>query len=643
MPWTSSSWRLLLSSSRLWYVVLVLNVCITDALAGGAPVGRVQFNRDIRPILSDKCFLCHGPDRASRKADLRLDLRTDALAAHDGGPAIVPGRSSDSELVRRIVSDDADEQMPPKASGQKISPREVELLKRWIDEGAEYQLHWSFIPPQRPPVPELTAPELTAPKLAAPESSAPKLRPGQGTLNAIDVFVRARLRTEGLEPAGETDKTTLLRRVTFDLTGLPPTPEEVDDFLADSSPSAYERVVDRLLNSPRYGERMATAWLDAARYADTNGYQSDEQRVMWRWRDWVIEAFNRNQPFDEFTIEQLAGDLLPNPRLDQLIATGFNRNHRANSEGGIIPEEFLVEYAVDRLDTTATVWLGLTIGCARCHDHKYDPITQKDFYRLLAFFNNVPEQGKVTRVGNPPPMIKAPTPEIEAESKRLDAALTTAANAWRDLAPQLAVAQAQWEKSFAADADQDAVESLVSHFKLDGDVRDALGKQTAGKFVGGSSAFAPGQIAEAAQFKGDRFIDAGDAVELADVGACSYGAWIYPKTRDSMAVLSRMDEDTDYIGYDLFLARGKVQADLVAPPARRLDPRGDQRTTSSERLASCAGDVRRFTIGQRGADLRRRRGAETFDLVRHAQPGDQGHPAPADWRARDRQPVPWAD
>ncbi|HWC88534.1 MAG TPA: DUF1553 domain-containing protein, partial [Pirellulales bacterium] len=382
-----------------------------------------------------------------------------------------------------------------------------------------------------------------------------------GAINPIDHFIRARLESQRLEPAAEGDKPTLLRRVTFDLTGLPPTPAEVDAFLADASPEAYDKVVDRLLASPRYGERMATNWLDAARYADTNGYQSDEQRQMWRWRDWVIEAFNRNLPFDQFTIQQLAGDLLPHPTLDQIVATGFNRNHRANSEGGIIAEEFLVEYAVDRLDTTATVWLGLTIGCARCHDHKYDPITQKEFYQLLAFFNNVPEQGKVTRVGNAPPMIQAPTLAVEQEIQRLDAALASAEAAWQAMRPDLAAAQRAWEKTFSGDAPV-VIENLAVHFDLDGQLVDAQGKHTAAKPIGSPPAFAPGRLGKAAKFNGNQFLDAGDLASFGESAKFSYAAWIRPEGTGPMAVLSRMDQDESYLGYDLFVDGGKVQADL---------------------------------------------------------------------------------
>ncbi len=338
----------------------------------------VEFNRDIRPILSDNCFQCHGPDHAQRKADLRLDVEASAKANVDGAAPITPGKLDESEFYRRITSDDPDEHMPPAASGKKLSSTQIELIARWIREGAAWQKHWSFIPPQRP--------------------ATPPVRDTAWLRNPIDAFVLARLEQAGLSPSPQADKTTLIRRVTLDLTGLPPTPEEVDAFAADNAPDAYDRVVDRLLRSPRYGERMAVRWLDAARYADTNGYQTDGVRYMWRWRDWVIEAFNRNMPFDRFTIEQLAGDMLAGATLDQRIATGFNRNHRGNAEGGIIPEEYAVEYVVDRVDTTATVWLGLTLACARCHDHKFDPITQREFYQLFAFFNNVPEKGRAIKV-----------------------------------------------------------------------------------------------------------------------------------------------------------------------------------------------------------------------------------------------------
>ncbi|HMX27936.1 MAG TPA: DUF1549 domain-containing protein, partial [Blastocatellia bacterium] len=332
----------------------------------------IDFNRDIRPILSDKCFACHGPDATTKKIKLRLD--SEAAATADlgrGRRAVVPGDIENSQLVRRITAADEAMRMPPADSGHKLTDAEIRLLTEWIRQGAKWQQHWAFVPPVKPSLPQVQ------------NKSWPK--------NEIDYFVLARLEREGLQPSPEADRATLIRRLSFDLTGLPPTPAEIDDFLKDQSPKAYEKVVDRLMASPRYGERMAFRWLDAARYADTNGYQIDGDRTAWRWRDWVIEAFNANKPFDQFIIEQLAGDLLPNPTLDQRIATAFNRNHRLNAEGGIVPEEYRIEYVVDRVDTTATVLMGLTLGCARCHNHKFDPFTQREYYQLSAYFNSIDE------------------------------------------------------------------------------------------------------------------------------------------------------------------------------------------------------------------------------------------------------------
>lgn len=329
----------------------------------------VRFGIDVLPILSDNCFYCHGPDEKHREADLRLDVRESAIE-HE---AIVPGKGAASELVRRILSTDPDEQMPPPASNRKLTTEQIALLKRWIDEGAVWGKHWAYETPVRPSLPQVK--NKTWPK------------------NPIDYFVLARLEREELKPSPEADKATLLRRVTLDLTGLPPTVDEVTAFVRDDSPDAYERIVDKLLASPRYGERWAWDWLDAARYADSSGYQGDPERTMWPWRDWVVRALNDNMPYDAFTVRQLAGDLLPNATLEQKLATGFNRNHMFNAEGGRIAEETRVENVMDRTETTGTVWLGLTVGCARCHDHKFDPLTNREYYRLYAYFNNTSESG----------------------------------------------------------------------------------------------------------------------------------------------------------------------------------------------------------------------------------------------------------
>jgi hypothetical protein len=382
-------------------------IVVSSVVAGGSPPGLAaaeaapRFDRDIRPILSNKCFACHGPDAGKRQAGLRLDEREAAFAPADSGePPIVPGRPDESELVRRIFSDDESEQMPPPESNRQLSQPEKELLREWIAAGADWQAHWSFVAPKRP--------------------EPPAVEPAGRARNPIDQFILARLQAAGLEPAPEADRPTLLRRLSFDLTGLPPTPAELDAFVADASPDAHEKVVDRLLASPHYGERMALEWLDAARFADTHGYHLDSGRDMTAWREWVIEAFNANLPFDRFTVEQLAGDLLPGATLAQQIASGFNRNHMINFEGGAIPEEYHNAYLVDRVNTTATVWLGLTLACTQCHDHKYDPFTQKEFYQLYAFFHNVPENGLDGAQGNAAPLVKAPTPEQQEKLAALD-------------------------------------------------------------------------------------------------------------------------------------------------------------------------------------------------------------------------------
>lgn len=361
----------------------------------------VSFNRDVLPILSDACFNCHGPDPETREGDLRLDIEDEAKAL-----AIVPGKPEKSDLIERIFHDDPEDVMPPPDSRRKLTDDEREILRQWIKEGAIWEKHWAFVKPETPPLPKTSQPDWAR--------------------NPIDHFILHTLDQNKLAPSPEASREKILRRVSLDLTGLPPTLDEMEAFLADKNPQAYERAVDRLLASPRFGETMALPWLEAARFADTDGYQFDGPRFMWRWRDWVIDAYNSNKPFNEFTIEQLAGDLLPNATLDQKIATGFNRNHRYNSEAGIVAEEYLLENAVDRVDTTSTVWLGLTVGCARCHDHKYDPISQKDYYQLISFFNNIPEFGRAVKAGNSEPYIPAPTKPQQVKLKELESKVAEA-------------------------------------------------------------------------------------------------------------------------------------------------------------------------------------------------------------------------
>ncbi len=388
----------------------------------------VNFSRDVQPILAENCYFCHGPDAKKRKADLRLDTREGAYRTDSGDPVIKPGDSAASELIRRITSTNPKEQMPPPKSNRKLTPEQVALLKRWIDAGAPWGEHWAFAKLERPALPPLT------PNPSPPRGEGSRVPPSplggeglgvRGFSHPIDLLVQARLAKEGLTLAPQAPRETLLRRVTLDLTGLPPTPEEVDSFLKDTASDAYEKVVDRLLASPAYGERMAWDWLDAARYADSNGYQGDGDRTMWPWRDWVVDAFNRNLPYDQFTVWQLAGDLLPQATFEQKLATGFCRNHMINGEGGRIAEENRVEYVMDMAETAGTVWLGLTLNCCRCHDHKFDPLSQRDYYGMFAFFNQTP----VTGGGGDPQ--SAPNLEVLSDEDKAKLAVLQAAVAER--------------------------------------------------------------------------------------------------------------------------------------------------------------------------------------------------------------------
>jgi hypothetical protein len=550
---------------------------------------QVQFSRDIRPILSDKCYKCHGPSK--QEAGLRLDMEGSARAELESGArAVVPGDPRKSDLIAMLTLEDPEARMPKDA--EPLAPREIELLRLWIAQGAKWQGHWSFEAPKRPAVPAASS----------------------WARNPIDAFVLAKLQQEGLSPSPEADRATWLRRVSLDLVGLPPTPAEVDAFIADKSPKAHETVVDRLLASPRYGERMAYPWLEAARYADSNGYQSDGERHMWRWRDWVIEAFNSNKPFDKFTVEQLAGDLLPNATRDQVIATGFNRNHRGNSEGGVIPEEFATEYVIDRVDTTATVFLGLTAGCARCHSHKYDPLTHKEFYQLYSYFNNIPEYGKARRQGNSAPYIKAPTREQEPKLAQLDSSLAAAKKTFAGMEGQLRAAQTTWEKAVAASTPVPWGPSygLVAYYPLDGKLEAPVsvtqprtgtaggrgGAGGRGAFGGGVTApgtgpaggaagtggaagaqaqpaatgpltaqngeaqFKAGRVGQAATFDGKRFVQGEDIIGFGSFGyyddKYSMTAWINPAAATG-AIITRNADVFEPTGHGLNLFEGHVQ------------------------------------------------------------------------------------
>ncbi len=398
----------------------VIGVCLLFVSANRvhAETGEINFSRDIRPILSDKCFQCHGPDESKQESGLRLDDRKDALEpAESGARAIVPNHPDASEVIKRIVARDAASVMPPPSSQKVLTAAEIELLRKWIAEGAKYEGHWGFTAPERSQVPVLPEFELADSKTTADFDSKAWMK------NPIDRFILSRIYESELKPNSQATKETLVRRVALDLTGLPPTPSEIDAYLQDKSEDAYERMVDRFFASTHYGERMALNWLDYARYADSNGFQSDGSRDIWGWRDWVINAYNANIPYDQFTVEQLAGDMLPNATPEQIIATGFNRNHRLNGEGGRIVEEWFVETVIDRVETTGLTWLGLTFNCCRCHDHKYDPISQKEFYQLFAFFNSVDEQGVLAPAGkngeNTPPLFYMRTAaHVEEIAKR---------------------------------------------------------------------------------------------------------------------------------------------------------------------------------------------------------------------------------
>ncbi len=469
----------------------------------------LSYNRDIRPILSDQCYQCHGPDPNNRQAGLRLDTEEAAKAAlKNGHRALVAGDPSSSEVFRRVTHSSKALRMPPAYAGREALPAaHIAKLKRWIEHGANYEAHWSFLPPKKAIVP-----------------------PG---VHPIDYFVNAKLSQAGLAANPAAPPEALLRRLSFDLTGLPPTPSELQAFLADPSPRAYEKQVDRLLASPRFAERIAWRWLEAARYADTNGYQSDGVRDMFRWRDWVIEAFQSNKPFDRFIVEQLAGDLLPNPTLDQQIATAFHRNHRTSAEGGIVPEEFRTEYVADRAETTSTVFLGLTLGCARCHDHKYDPIPQKDFYRLFAYFNNLPEKGLVYNWGNEEPLIPAPTRDQQARLAQLNSNLAAAELAVHKLEPKISRLQAKWSATLTAQEHWQPHEAL------------AFEKSAPQHFNGKTfDEIKPGPVV------------------FNYLSPFTFSAWIEPQ-KDTGAVLGIAEDYDEGNGHALLLMKGKLRLHVV--------------------------------------------------------------------------------
>ncbi len=523
-------------------VLSALGLAVLPLNYAEAATGPVQFNRDVRPILSENCFHCHGPDPGTRKAGLRLDTKEGFFEATDKRPAtVVSGKSGESPLFQRLITQDPDDLMPPPDSHKELKPEQIETLRRWIDEGASWQPHWSFLKPEKatPPQP----------------AEAP-----QPVRNAIDAFVFAKLQEKGLQPNAEADRATLARRLSLDLTGLPPTPEEVAAFVADTSPDWYEKHAQKLLASPHYGEHRARYWLDAARYGDTHGMHFDNYREMWPYRDWVINAYNANKPFDVFTTEQLAGDLLPHPSLDQLVATGFHRCNITTNEGGTIVEENLANYARDRVETTSWVWLGLTANCSSCHDHKFDPVTMKDFYSMAAFFRNTTQPGLDGNVKDSSPAIVVPQGEMDRA--RWAAIPGDLAKKQQLVAQRREEAKGPFDQWIAALKVEDlgeavSAEALVAHAPLTEGVGDEIGAMCGQPMrfkATGQVVWKPdGKIGPAPVFKAGSTFDFGNQGDFEKNQPFSYGAWVRPAGNNAFAgVIARMDEKSAYRGWDLW-------------------------------------------------------------------------------------------
>ena len=512
----------------------------------------VSFNRDIRPILSSKCFHCHGPSDKFRKAKLRLDLEESALSERDGIRAIVPGNLDESELWHRILSDDPEEMMPPPESKKPMSKEEISLFKTWIAEGAKWEDHWSFSEIKQPALPEVSNPDWSR--------------------NPIDRFVLRNLDKRGLKPSPEADRRTLARRLFLDLTGLPPSPAEVKGFLDDKSPDALERLVDRLLSSDGYAERMALVWMDAARYGDTSVFHDDGPRTMWPWRDWVLNAYKNNMPFDQFTIEQLAGDLLPESTVDQKIASGFNRNHATTDEGGVIAEEFRVEYVVDRVKTTANVWMGLTMECAQCHSHMYDPISQEEYYSFYAFYNNNADPGMQTRRGNQAPVVNVESSDQKkkkAELEKKNGEISKKQDARRKVAQK---SFDEWTEEQFLNAGEKktpvAPSGLVSHLPLDNFEKnltpDIARNTTDCRLHGKAKPIGNAKFNGGLKIEGNGFVELKGFKDPTWNKPFSYGCWVKTSNgNQNGAVFAKMDEGNAYRGFDLWLQGGKPGAHII--------------------------------------------------------------------------------
>ncbi|MFC4872498.1 DUF1553 domain-containing protein [Negadavirga shengliensis] len=548
----------------LW-LVIALSACGTDkppevVEASSRIPSEIDYNLHVRPILSDRCFSCHGPDPNTREAGLRLDTEEGAYAALRDSHfsyAIKPGKLHKSDAYRRIISEDPEVRMPPPASNLELTTEEKAILIRWIEQGAVYKPHWAYIKPEKPEIPKVE------------NKGWPK--------NEIDYFVMERLEREGLKPSPEADRETLIRRVSFDLTGLPPELELVDAFLEDDSPDAYEKVVDKLLDSDAYAERMALDWLDVARYADSHGLHADGIRMMWPWRDWVIKAFRQNMPYDQFIQWQIAGDMLPGANREQILATAFNRNHQMTAEGGIIDEEYRLEYVFDRSETTAKALLGLTLECARCHDHKFDPLSQKDYFSLAAFYNNVDEVGMTGDDMNAGPMMLLPDEKQEEELRVLKEKIL-------DMEKRLELVEKSYaEKTDARQQpgnfspDKTLNHGLIAHFPLD-QYHDGKTVATAGKFS--ARAMGNPEVVDSPSGKGMRFKDDYDIVEIDKAGmfevteSFSYSIWIKPETIEPYRfILGNIgNKNTYWRGHEVFLdSTNRLVAQLIhALPHNRL-------------------------------------------------------------------------
>jgi hypothetical protein len=541
-----------MNSARVQSLRITLPAALLS-LAVSAAAAPLAYNKDIRPILFDNCFNCHGPDSAARKAELRLDNFADATRPNsDGVAAIIPGDPAKSPFMERILTKDEDDIMPPPETHKTLKPEQIATLQQWIAEGAKYEAHWSFLAPARPPVP------------AVADAAWAK--------NPIDAFVFTEMQKVGLIPNPEADKRTLARRAALDLTGLPPEPALVEAFVNDTAPDAYEKLLDKLMASPHFGEHRARYWLDAARYADTHGIHFDNYREMWPYRQWVIEAFNKNQPFDQFTIEQLAGDLLPNRTLDQQIASGFNRCNITTNEGGAIAEEYLVLYARDRTETTSQVFMGLTTGCAVCHDHKFDPISMKDFYSLSAFFNNTTQGAMDGNIKDTPPIVFVPQEEDRPRWNAIDLELAATKKAIDERRGSARAEFDKWLASTTPDIFTKSVssEGLQLHAPLDEAGGESVTVVTpagpAPVTCGGGAGAIDGVVAAKA-FK----VEPGKTAALAQPDGFennkpfSYGAWVHlPGNNVTGASFARMEEAPRYRGWDLWIQGNRPGTHIIS-------------------------------------------------------------------------------